>query len=63
MISGHIKIEYGKDFWKIRIESNDDLPLDELIKLLLLKIVIRSIFSEDGSFYPRLFLDDALYEL
>ena len=63
MISGCIKIEYGKDFWKIRIESNDDLPLDELIKLLLLKIVIRSIFSEDGSFYPRLFLDDALYEL
>ena len=63
MISGCIKIEYGKDFWKIRIESNDDLPLNKLIKLLLLKIVIRSIFSEDGSFYPRLFLDDALYEL
>ena len=63
MISGCIKIEYGKDFWKIRIESNDDLPLNKLIKLFLLKIVIRSIFSEDGSFYPRLFLDDALYEL
>ena len=31
------------------------------IKLCLLVIIIRSVFSKDGKFYPQLFLDDALY--
>ena len=57
------KIEYGKDFLKIRFESNDDLPLNKPIKLRLLTIIIRSVFSEDGKFYPQLFLDEVLYEL
>ena len=57
------KVEYGKDFLKIRFESNDDLPLNKPIKLRLLTIIIRSVFSEDGKFYPQLFLDDTLYEL
>ena len=57
------KIEYGKDLRKIRFESNDNLPLNKPIKLRLLIIIIRSVFSEDGKFYPQLFLDDALYEL
>ena len=58
-INGGEKIEYGKDFF----ESNDDLPLNKPIKLCLLTIIIRSVFSEDGKFYPQLFTDDALYEL
>ena len=57
------KIEYGKDLRKIRFESNDNLPLNKPIKLRLLIIIVRSVFSEDGKFYPQLFLDDALYEL
>ena len=57
------KIEYGKDFQKIRFKSNDDLPLNKPIKLHLLTIIIRSIISENGKLYPELFLDDALYEL
>ena len=55
--------EYGKDLKKIRFESNDDLPRNKPIKLRLLRIIIRSVFSENGKFYPQLFLDDALYEL
>ena len=62
-INGGKKIEYGKDLKKIRFESNDDLPVNKPIKLLLLTIIIRSVFSENGKFYPQLFLDDALYEL
>ena len=57
------KIEYGKDLKKIRFESNDDLPLNKPIKLSLLTIIIRSVFNENGKFYPKLFLDDSLYEL
>ena len=62
-INGGEKTEYGKDLKKIRFESNDDLPLNKPIKLRLLTIIIRCVFSEDGKFYPQLFLDDALYEL
>ena len=48
---------------KIRFKSNDDLPLNKPIKLRLLTIIIRAIFSKDNKFYPQLFLDDTLYEL
>ena len=59
-INGGEKIEYEKDYMKIRFKSNDDLPLNKPIKLRLLTIIIRSVFSEDGKFYPQFFLDDAL---
>ena len=62
-VNGGEKIEYGKAFLKIRFESNDDLPLNKPIKLHLLTIIIRSVFSEYGKFYPQIFLDDALHEL
>ena len=59
-INGGKKIEYGKDLKKIRFESNDDLPLNKPMKLRLLTIIIRCVFSENGKFYPQFFLDDAL---
>ena len=62
-IIGGEKIKYGKDYMKIRFKFNDDLPLNKPIKLCLLAIIIRSVISEDGKFYPQLVLDDALYEL
>ena len=59
-INGVKKVEYAKGFKKIRFESNDDLPLNKPIKLRLLTIIIRCVISEDGQFYPQLFLHDAL---
>ena len=56
------KIEHGKDFEKITFES-DNLPLNKQLKFYNITIIIRSVFSENGKFYPQLFLDDALYEL
>ena len=62
-INGGIKTEYGKDLEKIKFKSNDNLPLDRPVKLLLLTIIIKSVFSVVGKSYSQLFLDDALYEL
>ena len=62
-INGGERVEYGKGFEKIRSESNDDLSMNKPIKLHLLIIIIRCVFSEGGKFYPQVFLDDALYEL
>ena len=57
------KIECGKDFKKIRFESNDDLPMNKPITLRLLTIINRCPIGEGGKFYPQRFLDDALYQL
>ena len=47
-INGGEKVEYEKDFKKIRFESNYGLPMNKPIKLCLLVIIIRFVFSEDG---------------
>ena len=57
------KIEYEKDYMKMRFKSNDDLPLNYPVKLRLLAIIIRCVISKIDKFYPQLFLDDALFEL
>ena len=57
------KLNMGKILKKIRFGSNDNLPLNKPIKLHLLTIIIRYVFSEDRKFYPQLFLDNALYKL
>ena len=54
---------YGKDYMKIKFNSDDDLPLKKLLKFRLIAMIIRCVFSEDGEIYPQLFLDDTLYEL
>ena len=52
--------DYEKDYMEIKFNSDDDLPLNKLLKFHLMTITIRSIFEEDGKLYPQLFLDDTL---
>ena len=62
-INGNEEHDYGKDYMKIKFNSGDDLPLNKPLKFHAMTIIIRSVFKEDGKFYPQVFLDDALYEL
>ena len=62
-INGDKENDYGKDYMKIKFNSDDDLPLNKPLKFHNMTITIRSIFEEDGKLYPQLFLDDTLYEL
>ena len=48
---------------KIKFYSDDNLPLNTVLKFHVLTIVIRCIFEKDGKYYPQIFLDDSLYEL
>ena len=48
---------------KIKFNSDDDLPLNKLLKFHMVTITIRSVFEEDDKLYPQVFLGDALYEL
>ena len=52
-----------KDYMKIKLNSDDNLPLNKPLKFHNMTITIRSVFEEDGKLYPQLFLDDTLYEL
>ena len=61
-INGGKKGEYGKDFMKIKFNTDDNFPLNKPLKLHLLTIIGRCILEEDGKFYPQLYLGDCLYE-
>ena len=62
-INGGKGNDYGKDYMKIKFNSDDNLPLNKPLKFHLMTITIRSVFEEDGKLYPQVFLDDTLYEL
>ena len=62
-INGGKENDYEKDYMNIKLNSDDDLPLNKLLKFHLMTITIRSVFEEDGKLYPQVFLDDTLYEL
>ena len=54
--------EYGKDYMKIKFYSDDNLPLNKILKFSVLTIIIRHVFKKDGKYYPQIFLDYCLYE-
>ena len=55
--------EHEKDYMRIKFNSDDDFPLSKRLKLPNLTIIVRSIFEEDGKYYPQVFLDKCLYEV
>ena len=60
-ISGCKPGENGKDFMKIKFNSDDNLPLNRTLKLHNITIIIRSVSEKDGKFY--FILDKCLYDL
>ena len=62
-INNVIDGEYNKGYMKVEFDSDDDLPLNKLMKFHTLVIAIRHAFEKDGNYYPQIFLDDCLYEI
>ena len=62
-INGGKENYYGKDYMKIKFDSEDVFPLKKPLEFLLMDIIIRSVFEEDGKLYAQVFLDYALYKL
>ena len=62
-INGGESGEYGKDFMKIKFNSDDNLSLKKVRKLRNLTIIVRYVFEEDGKNYLQVFVNDCLYEL
>ena len=56
-------VEYDKDYIKIKFDSDDNLPLNKVLKFDAVIIIIRSVSEKDGNYYPQIFLDDALVSI
>ena len=41
-------VKYDKDYMKIKFDSDDNLPLNKVLKFHAVIIIIRSVFGRDG---------------
>ena len=56
-------LECTKDYMKIKLNSDGNLPLNKPLKFYQTTITIRCVISEDNKLYPQVFLDGALFSL
>ena len=54
-INGSKENDYGKDYMKIKFNSDDDLPLNKPLKFHAMTIIIRFDFEKVGRLYPQVF--------
>ena len=57
------KVFYEKNYRKIGINTEDDLPLKESLRFLTLILNINLILQADNKLYPQIYLDECFYEL
>ena len=54
---------YEKNYAKIGINTDNDLPLNKQLKFPTLAIIIRCVLQKGEKLYPQIYLDECLYEL
>ena len=54
---------YNEKDTKIKLNSDDDLPLNKMIEIPSMIIVVTAVFHENNKYYPQFFLDECLYKL
>ena len=62
-INGGKRGENEKEYMKIKFISVDNLLVDKILWFHILTIIVRSVFEEDGKYYPQFFLDECLHEV
>ena len=62
-INGGEEVFYKKNYCKIGINTEDDLPLKESLKFLTLTVNINLILQANNKLYPQIYLDECFYEL
>ena len=61
--NGGKELFYEKDYARIEINTDDDLPLNKQLKFPTLTIIIRCVLQKGEKLYPQIYLDECLYEL
>ena len=62
-INGGKELIYEKNYARIAVYTDDDVPLNKPLKFPTLTIIIRCVFQEDEKLYPQIYLDKCLYKL
>ena len=62
-INGGKELFYEKNYVRIGVKTDHDVPLDKELKLPSLTIIIRCVFQNGNKFQPQVYLDECLYEL
>ena len=63
-LNGGKELFYEKNYARIGINTDDDLPLNKQIKFPTLAIIIRCVLQKCEKLYPQIYLDECcLYEL
>ena len=57
-INGGKPIKYRKDFFKVRFESNDDVPLGKILSIPSMITVVKSVFQKDSKYYLQVYLHE-----
>ena len=61
-LNGGKELFYKKNYARIRINTDDDLPLNKPLKFPTLAVSIKCVFEEGEKLYPQIYLDECLYE-
>ena len=54
---------YEKEYTKMKFISDDNLPLNKILKLSMFMVIVKYVFEENGKYYSQVFLDECLYRL
>ena len=62
MINSGGKMYYEKNYARVGVNTDDDVPLNKPLKFPSLTIIIRYIFQTGKKLCPQVYLDECLYE-
>ena len=54
---------YEKNYARIGVNTDDDIPMNKQIKFPSLTIIIRCVFENNKKLCPQIYLDECLCEL
>ena len=60
-INGIEPFQYEKDVMKIRFESDYGLPFGKILNIPVCIIIAKSVFEENGKYYPQVHLKDCFF--
>ena len=62
-LNGGKDLLYEKNYARIGINTDDDLPLNKPLKFPMLTIIIRCVFQEGKKLHLQIYLDECLHKL
>ena len=62
-LNGGKELFYEKNYLRIGINTDDNLPLNKQLKFPTLTIIIRCVLQKGEKLYPQIYLDEYLYQI